>query len=70
MAHWYDVFNGVHVMFGVVQRPEHVLTNRSRRANDIAVPLEGAGGKLTSTISEPNPGAWRRERAGKACGAA
>ena len=53
MTHWYDVFNGVHVTFGVVQGPQDVINDPQLRANDIVVPLEGAGGKLTSTISSP-----------------
>src|SRR3954452_18749251 len=53
MAHWYDVFNGVHVTFGVVREPQEVINDPQLRANDIVVPLEGAGGKLTSTTSSP-----------------
>src|SRR5882672_9020313 len=53
MAHWYDVFNGVHVTFGAVRGPEEVIDDPQLRANEIVVPLEGAGGKLTSTISSP-----------------
>jgi formyl-CoA transferase len=53
MAHWYEVFNGVHVTFGVVREPQEVIKDPQLRANDIVVPLEGAGGKLTSTISSP-----------------
>src|SRR5437868_7371705 len=53
MAHWYEVFNGVHVTFGAVRGPEEVINDPQLRANDIVVPLEGAGGKLTSTISSP-----------------
>ena len=53
MAHWYEVFNGVHVTFGVVRGPQEVINDPQLRANDIVVPLEGAGGKLTSTISSP-----------------
>src|SRR6201981_4003681 len=53
MAHWYEVFNGVHVTFGAVRGPEEVIDDPQLRANDIVVPLEGAGGKLTSTISSP-----------------
>jgi crotonobetainyl-CoA:carnitine CoA-transferase CaiB-like acyl-CoA transferase len=51
MAHWFEVFNGVHVTFGVVREPQEVINDPQLRANDIVVPLEGAGGKLTSTIS-------------------
>src|SRR5882672_8575683 len=53
MSHWYDVFNGIHVTFGVVRGPEEVIDDPQLRANEIVVPLEGAGGKLTSTISSP-----------------
>jgi len=53
MAHWYEVFNGVHVTFGAVRGPQEVVNDPQLRANDIIVPLDGAGGKLTSTISSP-----------------
>src|SRR6476619_3509951 len=53
MAHWYEVFNGVHVTFGVVQGPQEVINDPQLQVNDIVVPLEGVGGKLTSTISSP-----------------
>jgi formyl-CoA transferase len=53
MAHWYEVFNGVHVTFGAVRGPEEVIDDPQLRANDMVVPLEGAGGKLTATISSP-----------------
>jgi crotonobetainyl-CoA:carnitine CoA-transferase CaiB-like acyl-CoA transferase len=53
MAHWYEVFNGVHVTFGAVRGPQEVVDDPQLRANDIVVPLEGAGGKLNSTISSP-----------------
>jgi formyl-CoA transferase len=53
MAHWYEVFNGVHVTFGPVRGPQEVVNDPQLRANDIVVPLEGAGGKLASTISSP-----------------
>jgi crotonobetainyl-CoA:carnitine CoA-transferase CaiB-like acyl-CoA transferase len=53
MAHWYDVFNAVHVTFGAVRGPQEVIDDPQLRLNDIVVPLEGAGDKLTSTISSP-----------------
>jgi formyl-CoA transferase len=53
MAHWYEVFNGVHVTFGAVRGPQEVVNDPQLRLNDIVVPLDGAGGKLTSTISSP-----------------
>jgi len=53
MAHWYEVLNGVHVTFGAVRGPQEVVEDPQLRANDIVVPLEGAGGKLKFTISSP-----------------
>jgi formyl-CoA transferase len=53
MAHWYEVFSGVHVTFGAVRGPQEVINDPQLRLNDIVVPLEGAGGKLTSTVSSP-----------------
>jgi crotonobetainyl-CoA:carnitine CoA-transferase CaiB-like acyl-CoA transferase len=53
MAHWYEVLNNVHVTFGAVRDPQEVINDPQLRANDIVVPLKGAGGKLTSTISSP-----------------
>jgi formyl-CoA transferase len=53
MAHWYEVFNGVHVTFGAVRGPQEVIDDPQLAANDIVVPLEGAGSKLSRTISSP-----------------
>jgi len=53
MEHWNEVFSGVHVTFGAVRGPEEVVNDPQLQANDIVVPLEGAGGRLTSTISSP-----------------
>src|SRR6476469_570836 len=39
MEHWYEVFDGVHVTFGVVRGPEDVVKDPQLRANDIVVPL-------------------------------
>jgi len=36
-----------------VREPQEVINDPQLRANDIVVPLEGAGEKLTSTISSP-----------------
>jgi formyl-CoA transferase len=43
----------MHVTFGAVRGPEEVIDDPQLRANDIVVPLAGAGGKLTTTISSP-----------------
>jgi crotonobetainyl-CoA:carnitine CoA-transferase CaiB-like acyl-CoA transferase len=53
MAHWYEVFSGVHVTFGAVRGPQEVTCDPQLRMNEIVVPLEGVGGKLTSTVSSP-----------------
>ena len=53
MAHWYEIFNGVHVTFGAVRGPQEVIKDPQLRLNEIVVPLEGVGGTLTSTISSP-----------------
>src|SRR3977135_3204193 len=53
MAHWYEAFNGVHTTFGPARGRQEVIDDPQLRPNEIVVPLEGAGGKLTSTISSP-----------------
>ena len=53
MAHWREVFDRAHITFGEVKAPSEVIKDPQLRENDIVVPLEGAGGKLTSTISSP-----------------
>ena len=52
MAHWYEVFSGLHVTFGAVRDPQQVVEDPQVQANGIVVPLEGAG-QITSTISSP-----------------
>ena len=53
LTHWRDVFDKAQIPFGVAQTPAEVINDPQLRENDIIVPLEGAGGKLTSTISSP-----------------
>jgi formyl-CoA transferase len=53
MAHWREVFDQTHITFGEVKAPSEVVNDPQLRANNIVVPLEGAGGKLTSTINSP-----------------
>ena len=52
MAHWHEALSGIHVTFGVVRGPQEVADDPQLRLNDIVVPLEGAGGKLTSTTAQ------------------
>jgi crotonobetainyl-CoA:carnitine CoA-transferase CaiB-like acyl-CoA transferase len=53
MTHWYQVFSGLHVTFGAVRGPREVIEDPQLQLNDIVVPLDGAGGKLGTTISSP-----------------
>src|SRR5258708_6016268 len=53
MAHWYEVFNAAHPPFPALRAPHRMINESQLQANDIIVPLNGAGGKLTSTISSP-----------------
>ena len=53
MEHWYQVFSSVHVTFGAVRGPEEVIKDPQLVANDIVVPLAGAGDRLKLTISSP-----------------
>ena len=53
MSHWHEMFKGIHVTFGAVRGPQEVIHDPQLQLNEIVVPLEGAGGKLTSTISSP-----------------
>ena len=53
MDHWREIFDHAHVPFGVVREPSEVIADPQLVANDIVVPLEGAGGNLNSTISSP-----------------
>ena len=53
MPHWQQVFQGVNVTFGAVRGPQEVINDPQLPVNDIVVPLEGAPGKLTSTIGSP-----------------
>ena len=53
MSHWYEVFSGAKVTFGAVRGPQEVINDPQLRANDIVVPIEGAGDSITSTISSP-----------------
>jgi formyl-CoA transferase len=53
MAHWREVFTQVHLTFGAVLAPGEVIKDPQLRANDIVVPLDGAGENLRFTISSP-----------------
>jgi formyl-CoA transferase len=53
MAHWREVLSSVRATFGAVREPQEVIDDPQLRANDIVVPIEGAGGKITETVNSP-----------------
>jgi crotonobetainyl-CoA:carnitine CoA-transferase CaiB-like acyl-CoA transferase len=53
MEHWREVFDKAHLTYGIVRAPGEVVKDPQLAQNDIVVPLEDAGGKLTTTISSP-----------------
>ena len=53
LAHWREVLDLVGITYGIVRAPSEVIRDPQLLENDVIVPLEGAGGKLTSTISSP-----------------
>jgi crotonobetainyl-CoA:carnitine CoA-transferase CaiB-like acyl-CoA transferase len=53
MAHWRQAFDKGHITFGEVKPPSEVIDDPQLRANDIVVPIEGAGDHITSTVSSP-----------------
>ena len=53
MVYWHDVFERVHIMFGIVKESGEVVKDSQLTENGIVVPIEGAGGKLKFTISSP-----------------
>ena len=52
MTHWAECLTAINVTFGVVNGAEEVARDPQLTANDIVVPLEGAG-TLARTISSP-----------------
>ncbi|MBB4169004.1 CoA transferase [Rhizobium sp. BK538] len=53
MSHWHLLFTELDVTFGEVRGPKEVIADPQLVANEIVVPLEGAGDGLTETISSP-----------------
>jgi formyl-CoA transferase len=53
LAHWREALDGAHITFGVVRSPSEVISDPQLRANDIVVPIDGAGENLKFTISSP-----------------
>jgi formyl-CoA transferase len=53
MQHWREVFDKAHIAYGAIRDPADVVNDPQLRANNIVVPLEGAEGNLTLTVSSP-----------------
>ena len=53
MAHWRELFDRSHITYGQVKPPQEAVDDPQLRANDIVVPIEGAGAQITHTVSSP-----------------
>jgi crotonobetainyl-CoA:carnitine CoA-transferase CaiB-like acyl-CoA transferase len=53
MAHWREVLDKAQITYGLVRDPNDVIKDPQLQANNIVVPLEGAGDSLKLTISSP-----------------
>jgi crotonobetainyl-CoA:carnitine CoA-transferase CaiB-like acyl-CoA transferase len=53
LVHWRDVLDDAHITYGVVRSPQEVINDPQLRANDIIVPLDGAGEHLKFTVTSP-----------------
>src|SRR6266404_4153255 len=53
IAHWREVLDKAHIPYGLVRDPQDVINDPQLQANNIVVPLEGAGENLKLTISSP-----------------
>jgi crotonobetainyl-CoA:carnitine CoA-transferase CaiB-like acyl-CoA transferase len=53
LAHWREALDRVHITYGVVHTPSENVNDQQLLANEIVVPLEGAGDGLKFTVSSP-----------------
>jgi crotonobetainyl-CoA:carnitine CoA-transferase CaiB-like acyl-CoA transferase len=53
LAHWREALDHARITYGVVRAPSEVINDPQLLANDIIVPLEGAGEHLKFTVSSP-----------------
>jgi len=53
LAHWREALDRAHITYGVVRSPSEVINDPQLVANDIIVPLEGAGDHLKFTVNSP-----------------
>jgi crotonobetainyl-CoA:carnitine CoA-transferase CaiB-like acyl-CoA transferase len=52
-AHWREALDHARITYGVVRHPSEAVTDSKLLANDIIVPIEGAGEHLKLTVSSP-----------------
>lgn len=53
LDHWREAFDRSKVTYGIVRHPSEAMNDQQFLANDILVPLEGAGEHLKFTVSSP-----------------
>jgi crotonobetainyl-CoA:carnitine CoA-transferase CaiB-like acyl-CoA transferase len=53
MAHWREVLDKAHIPYGLVRDPIEAIKDPQLQANNIIVPLEGAGENMKLTVSSP-----------------
>ena len=53
LAHWREVFDLAHITYGIVRHPSQATNDPQLLANDVIVPLAGAGEHLKFTVSSP-----------------
>ncbi len=53
LAHWREALDHAHITYGIVRHPSEAIDDPQLLANDIIVPLEGAGERLKLTVSSP-----------------
>jgi crotonobetainyl-CoA:carnitine CoA-transferase CaiB-like acyl-CoA transferase len=53
LAHWREALDQAHITYGIVRHPSEAMNDPQLAANDVIVPLEGAGERLKLTVSSP-----------------
>jgi formyl-CoA transferase len=53
LAHWRETLDRAHITYGVVRAPHELISDPQLLANDILVPLAGAGEHMKLTVSSP-----------------
>ena len=67
MAHWREVFDGVHVTFGAVRGPEEVINRPSITRERHRRSARRGGRQAHLDDQQPHQCAWRGESTGQAC---